>query len=213
MKINALDNTLDRLTKLLEEKDKEIARLKSNESNLLKIKAIKSNDNTSQVVRLYARGYSSGFIFNILNKELGISMPLEEIDDIIRDIEGDKIRTDSSLVKIYIEEKELVEKEEQVSKGLFAQTLYKKLRLLENAYSKCWQLAEEAGDYKESRMALDSLTKLAKEEAQIFSKNILNIFSSGKKESIEDEEYRAIKEKYINNPNRKVISITDIKSC
>lgn len=207
----ALQNTLARLTTLLKEKDEKIAQLEKNQNNVMQFQIIRNNENTRQVVRLYAKGYSSGFIFNILNKELGISMSLEDIDSIIRDIEGDKVKVDKELIEIYIEEKDLVEKEEQVSKGLFAQTLYKKLRLLENSYSKCWQLAEEAGDYKEARMALDSLTKLAKEEAQIFSKNILNIFSSGKKNSLEDEEYKTIKDKFINNPERKTIVFKAVK--
>jgi hypothetical protein len=212
-----LKNSVLMLTKKLQDKDEKIKQLQkemlTNNDSCEKIvfEKYKGDDETSKkVVKLYAQGYSSGYIFDILNKEVGVSASMGQIEDIVRGIDGDKIAVSNDLLAYYIECRKVFEDQENLSKGLFAQTIYKKMKILEENYSQLLVRAREAEDDKEARLILDSLLKLTEKTATIFSKNILDMFNNNSKNNaVYSEEYKKLKDKYLaqGKENRKVLKI------
>lgn len=217
--IDFLKNSINMLTKRLQDKDEKIKQLQkemlTNNDSCEKIvfEKYKGDDDTSKkIVKLYAQGYSSGYIFDMLNKEVGVSASMGQIEDIVRSIDGDKIAVSNDLLSYYIECRRVFEDQENLSKGLFAQTIYKKMKILEENYSQLLVRAREADDDKEARLILDSLLKLTEKTATIFSKNILDMFNNNSKNNaVYSEEYKKLKDKYLSKgkENRKVLKIKD----
>ena len=215
-KLDQMNNTIIKLTKMLQDKDNKIRQLTNEVSDnvapttgLVK-KSYKfeefsgTNDTDRKVIKLYSQGYSSGFIYEILNKELNTAISVNSIEKIIHSIEGDRMEIDNDLLQYFIECKRLFEDQQSLSKGLFASTIYKKLQILEENYSQCLISAKEMDDTKEQRMILDSILKLTKEKATIFSKNILDIFNNNSEgRSTHSEDYKNLREKYIQESSGK----------
>lgn len=225
--IKFLKETVSKLTREMLNKDEKIKELQkqlntggaqNTESNVkLKFEKYDNTDEKAKaIVKLYAQGYSSGFIFTMLNKELGITASVNEIQDIIKSIDGDKLQISNDLLEYYTGCRKAFEDQSSLSKGLFAQTIYKKLSLLEEKYSYCLVRAEENEDEKEMRMTLDSLLKLEEKRASIFSKNVLDLFNQNKKqENTYSEDYKKLKEKYLgtSEDKKKILQIpSKIKS-
>jgi len=207
-----LKNTVAKLTKKLQEKDEKINQLltKINSENEITdlvpkkqkvFDTYKENETEKQIVKLYAQGYSSGgFIFNILNKDYNISISLDTITNLLESLNGDNLMVDPMLEKYFIECKKNFEDKNSLSKGLFANMIYKKFKILEEEYSQCLIAATEMEDHRERRMILDSLLKLTEKTASVFSKNILDMFNNGNNtSSVYDDKYKKLKEKYLSD--------------
>lgn len=217
--IEALKTTIEKLTRALMEKDSKISQLQregnmatisNTGSRIQKFEEFSGNDKEKQVVKLYAQGFSGGFIFDIMNKEIGVSVSMDMINSIVRSINGDKMAVSNDLLAYYVECKKVFEDQSTLSKGMFAQSVYKKMKILEENYSCCLVRAQEEDDAKEQRLILDSLLKLNEKTASIFSKQVLDIFNQDKGNGKSySEEYKALKEKYTSNldVNRKTIPI------
>lgn len=202
--IDSLKRSISVLTRAIQDKDEKIKQLQkemnSREISTTPIQTTytSTNDTNKHIVKLYAQGYSAGFIFNILNREMNINSPMTEIENLIRSIEGDSLLVDNELLAYYVECKKIFEDEQSLTKGLFSQTIYKKLKIMEATYSKILVMAEENGDFKEMRMTTDSIVRLDIEMAKIFSKQVLDLFNNGKTNGATyAEDYKKLKDQYI----------------
>lgn len=210
-----------RLTTLIKQKDDkiktlsaEINSIKSDElGNALGKKdfdAYDTSDVNKEVVKLYANGFGSGFIYTTLNEKKGRNISMQEIEEIVYGLNFDPYSISIDLVKYYNECKAVFE-EQKISKGIFANSILQKIDLIEEAYSRIQIRASEAGDYKEERMILDSLKALQMDRAKTFSKNVLGIFESGMAKGDDyGDDYKKLKEQYEDggtSDNKKILKI------
>jgi hypothetical protein len=167
------------LTKKLQEKNKEIARITKEFSEkieslhkenikLQKRQLILSNDEKyKKALKLYANGFGAGNIYRILTTEFGIDIELEEVRMLV-----DKVDYLSDELQDYYNKckKEFGEKI-KIDKGIFANTMYKKFQLLENVVSEQLQRAMEIDDEKTVLMCTAELKNIYKEMSSVFFKN------------------------------------------
>jgi hypothetical protein len=207
-KLNSVVKSRDEKIKILESQISSMQTGDISDPKIIQFDKYKASSDNKEVVKLYANGYSSGFIYKTLNEKMNISISLIDIEKIILSLEGDKIEVDIALIDYYNQCKKTFEENNKLSKTFFSQMIFKKIKLLEEEYSYLLIKAKENNDYKEERMVLDSLLKVEEKLASIFSKNVLAIFENGKQiESGYDEEYKKLQEQYFNDDTKKVIKI------
>jgi hypothetical protein len=167
------------LTKKLQEKNKEIARLTKEFSEKIEtlhrenIKlqkrsvVLSDSERYKKALRLYANGFGAGNIYRMLTTEFGIDITVEEVRMLV-----DKVDYLSDELQDYYNKckKEFGDKI-KIDKGIFANTMYKKFQLLENVVSEQLQKALEIEDEKTVLICTAELKNIYKEMSAVFFKN------------------------------------------
>lgn len=168
------------LSEKLQEKNQEIldiksqyerdtARLREENRKLLKQKILleQNSDKTKEILKLAANGYNIKNIYDILTKEKGLDLSLDEVK-----ITVDKIDLlPDTLYKYYLECKQDFKDKVAIDSGFFTNAIYKKYMLLENTVSVQLGRAEESGDEKLITSCIQQLTTIYDKMSNTFFKN------------------------------------------
>lgn len=200
------DKLQDKNREIIEMKnlhERDIARLKEENRKLLKQKILLEQDSVSarEILKLAAHGYNIKNIHDILTREKGLDLSVDEVK-----LTVDKIDLlPDDLYKYYLGCKKDFKDKVSIDSGFFTNAIYKKYMLLENTVSYQLARAEEAGDEKLITSCVGQLTTIYDKMTTAFAKNGMSMQDD---KSIEDlmSGYEESKETKIIKFSQKLVS-------
>lgn len=169
-KLRAKNNEIKDMESVYEKK---LAELQESNRKLLKHNTLlnANSDETKEIVRLVASGYGAGNILEVLTKEKGMNVSLDQIH-----VTMDKIDLlPDNLYRFFLQCKQDFKDKVSIDSGFFTNIIYKKFTLLENETSAQLARAKEMGDEKLILQCVQQLASLYDKMSATFAKNGLDL--------------------------------------